>query len=150
MIHSIAFYGIACLRRASVRKGKESRVYSSVIVKEPQNIEIGKNVFVNHGCLLWAGPTSKIVLEDDVLFGPNVSLIASNHGLGREHPIRLNPWKDADIVIGKDVWLGAHCVVLAGVKVGEGAVIAAGAVVTKDVEPYSIVGGVPAARIGSR
>ncbi len=57
---------------------------------------------------------------------------------------------DADIIIEEDVWLGANCVVLAGVCVGKGAVIAAGAIVTKNVAPYTIVGGVPAREIGIR
>lgn len=54
------------------------------------------------------------------------------------------------ISIGNDVWIGAHAVVLAGVTIGQGAVIAAGAVVNRDVEPYTIVGGVPARHLGER
>ena len=56
----------------------------------------------------------------------------------------LQSWKKPLPVIGNDVWIGANCVITAGVRIGTGAVIAAGAVVTKDVEPNSIVGGVPA------
>jgi len=148
--HAVSFRLGALIRIASIRKGAGSRIYSSVIVKEPQNIIIGKNVFVNHDCLLWAGPTSRIVLGDDVLFGPRVTLVASNHGLQKDGLIRLNPWLDKDIIVENDVWLGANSVVLAGVRIGVGAVVAAGAVVTQDVAPYDIVGGVPARVIGQR
>lgn len=55
-----------------------------------------------------------------------------------------------DVIVGNDVWIGANAIILAGVKIGDGAIIAAGAVVTKDVEPYSIVGGVPAKEIRKR
>lgn len=150
LLHAGAFRMIRHARIALVKKGKGSRIYSSVFVKEARNIEIGQNVFVNHGCLLWSGPRSRILIGDDVLFGPGVSLIASNHGLEKSGLVRLNPWVDADIKIGKDVWLGANSIVLAGVEIGEGAILAAGAVVNKNVAPYSIVGGVPAKEIGKR
>ena len=57
---------------------------------------------------------------------------------------------DRPVVIGDDVWIGGNCMIMAGVTIGEGAVIAGGAVVTKDVEPYSIVGGIPARLIRYR
>lgn len=150
LIHAMGLRLIMSLRNALVERGSGSRIYSSVSIKYPRNVTIGANVFVNHDCLLWAGPTSRIVVGDDVLFGPRVTLVASNHGIQRDGLIRLNPWEDSDIVVGKDVWLGANSVVLAGVKIGDGAVIAAGAIVTKDVSPYTIVGGIPAKAFGKR
>lgn len=150
ILHHFGFLGIRWIRIACVSKGRGSRIYSDVFIKSPRNISLGENVFVNQGCLLWAGPTSKIRLADDVLFGPRVTLIASNHGLQRSGLIRENPWEDADITVERDVWLGAGSTILAGITVGEGAVVAAGAVVTKNVAPYSIVGGVPAKVIGQR
>ncbi len=76
---------------------------------------------------------------------------SSNHVTDDTHiPIRTQGSLKGDIVIGNDVWIGSNCVILMGVRVGNGAVIAAGAVVNKDVAPFDIVGGVPAKKIKSR
>jgi len=149
-MHALALRIILLLRIARVQRGKGSRIYSNVFIKYPQKINIGKNVFINYGCILWAAPNAKIIIGDDVILGPRVSIIASNHGLEKSTLIRLNKWIDKDILIGDNVWIGTNAVLLAGVKIGEGAVVAAGAVVTKDVEQFEIVGGMPAKRIGFR
>jgi maltose O-acetyltransferase len=150
LIHSVLLKGIIILRIGKVKLGEGSRIYSNVFIKYPQNILIGTNTFVNYECILWAAPNSKIIIGNDVILGPRVSIIASNHGIEINTLIRLNRWIDQDIIIGDNVWIGANVVLLAGIKIGEGAVVAAGAVVTKDVEPFEIVGGIPAKRIGSR
>ena len=113
-------------------------------MKYPENIEIGDETFVNHLCSIWAGPSSQVRIGRDVLFGPGVSVIASNHGIERGEPIRLQAWSDRDITIGDDVWIGAHSVVRAGVTIGDGCVVGAGAVVTRDLPPYTVCAGVPA------
>ena len=85
------------------------------------------------------------------MFGPHVTMITGGHRtdvIGR-YMIDITdkekrPEDDRDIVIESDVWVGANATILRGVTVGQGSVIAAGAVVTRDVPPYSIVGGVPA------
>jgi maltose O-acetyltransferase len=148
--HSIALRIIMIIRQSGIKRGRGTRVYSNVFVKDPRNIVIGKNSFINYESLLWATPHGKIFIGDDVIFGPRVSVIASNHGTQKSGLIRENPWEDADIIIGNDVWIGANAVILAGVRVANGAVIAANAVVTHDVESYQIVGGVPARILGSR
>jgi len=137
-------------RIAKVKMEKGAIIYSNVFVKYPQHIIVGRNSFINYECILWAAPSSKITIGNDVIFGPRVSVIASNHGLSKEKLIRLNEWVDKDIIIEDDVWVGANVTVLAGVKIGKGAVVAANAVVNKNVEPYTIVGGVPAKEIGIR
>lgn len=147
---SIAYFTLNSLRMAKVQRGEGTRIYYNVLIKEPQNITIGDNTFVNNGCLLWGAPEGRITIGNDVLFGPSVKLIASNHGTSREYLVRENPWHDADIIIEDDVWLGANVVVLKGVTIGKGAIIAAGAIVNKDVAPYTIVGGIPAKKLKDR
>ena len=91
------------------------------------------------------------------MFGPNVTIITGNHKtdtIGRYmSTIRdeeKTPDLDEDVIFEGDNWIGTGCIILKGVTVGEGAIISAGAVVTKNVEPYSVVGGVPAKQIKYR
>ena len=104
-----------------------------------QNITVGKNVFVNSGCCFQ--DQGGIEIGDNVLIGQQVVLATLNHDLSPKKRANMTP---APIKIGNDVWIGAHATVLAGVSVGDGAVVAAGAVVTKDVPANTVVGGVPA------
>ncbi len=85
------------------------------------------------------------------MMGPRVSLLAEQHVIDRvDIPMREQGTRRKGIIIEDDVWLGANCCVLDGVTVGRGAVVGAGAVVTKDVPPFAIVGGVPARIIRMR
>ena len=104
-----------------------------------QNITIGKNVFINSGCCFQ--DQGGIEIGNNVLIGQQVVLATLNHDLMPEKRANMSP---APIKIGNDVWIGAHATILAGVTIGNGAVIAAGAVVTKDVPENTVVGGVPA------
>jgi acetyltransferase-like isoleucine patch superfamily enzyme len=109
------------------------------------NLRFGCNVFVNHGCT--AMDFGGIDIGDDVMIGPNVHLISSGHPL--DPAIRRSQITTAPIRIGRGVWIAAGAMVLQGVTVGEDAVVAAGAVVTKDVPPRTLVAGVPAQVIRS-
>jgi acetyltransferase-like isoleucine patch superfamily enzyme len=104
------------------------------------NIRVGTNVFINHGCTL--NDIGGIDIGDDVMLGPNVSLLSSGHPL--EPSQRRRGITAAPITIGRNVWIGAGAIVLQGVTVGEDAVIAAGAVVADDVPAATVVAGVPA------
>jgi maltose O-acetyltransferase len=143
--------GGSFLRKARLKKlGKGSKVSPTVFFKYPELIEVGENSFLNHLCCIWASPGGSITIGSDVLLGPGTSIISSNHGIARADLIRNQPGRDAPIIIGDDVWLGANVVVTAGVSIGSGAVVGAGAVVTKDLPPMSISAGVPAKVIGYR
>lgn len=103
------------------------------------NIHIGEDVFINSGCKFQ--DQGGIYIGDRALIGHNVVLATLNHDLD---PAKRGDMQPAPIHIGEDAWLGAGCVVLPGVTIGAGSVVAAGAVVTKDVPPRTVVGGVPA------
>jgi len=138
-------------RRALIGlKGSKVKISPFVFIKHPRNIFIGHDVFINHNCNLWASNKSQIHIGNNVLFGPGVSVIASNHGTKLGQIIRLQDDNDMTIKIGNDVWIGANVVITAGVKIADGCVIGAGSVVTKDVSKNSIVGGVPAKLIKYR
>ena len=109
-----------------------------------ENINIGKNVFVNHACTFM--DRGGITLEDNVLIGPKVNLITTNHPL---NPSERRATISHPIVIKKGAWIGAGATVLAGVTIGENSVVAAGAVVSKNVADNTVVGGVPAKIIKS-
>lgn len=104
-----------------------------------KNITIGKDVFINSGCHFQ--DQGGITIGDGVLIGHNVVLATINHDLVPSEN-RKNHY--APIKIGSHVWIGSNATVLPGVTVGDWAVIAAGAVVTKDVPAMAVVGGVPA------
>ena len=104
-----------------------------------KNIHLGKNVFINSGCRFQ--DPGGICIGDNVLIGHNVVLATLNH---EENPQKRGNLIPAPIKIGNDVWIGSNVTVLPGVKIGDGAIIAAGAVVTRDVAKNTIVGGVPA------
>lgn len=106
------------------------------------NIHIGQDVFVNSGCKFQ--DQGGIYLGDRVLIGHNVVLATLNHDLD---PAKRADMQPSPIRVGDDAWLGSGCIVLPGVTIGEGAVVAAGAVVTKDVPARTVVGGVPTREI---
>lgn len=104
-----------------------------------RNIVFGENVFVNTNCTFM--DRGGITIESGALIGPNVNLITINHDQDpmKRHITYCNP-----IHICKNVWIGVGATVLPGVTIGEGSIIAAGAVVTTDVPPMTVVGGIPA------
>jgi len=133
----------------NVNLGLNAQIYASG--KETQSIKIGDHLSTNSNIMINADLGGMIVIGNNVLLGPNVVIRASNHTFKNpDLPIKQQGHTAGKIIIEDDVWLGANVVVVPNVIVGKGSVIAAGAVVTKDVEPYSIMGGVPARVISKR
>ena len=104
-----------------------------------KNIRVGRNVFINHACEFM--DRGGITIGDDVLIGPRVNLVTISHPLD---PATRRSTYCAPIVIKKGAWLGAAVSVMPGVTIGENAVVAANAVVTRDVTDNVVVAGVPA------
>lgn len=121
------------------RAGRQVGVRWPVAVYAPERLEVGDQVQIGEHCVLRAN--GGLTIGDRVLVAANVVITT------RAHPVvppRFGVEADAPIAIGDEVWIGAGAVVLPGVSIGEGSVVAAGAVVTADVPPGVVVGGVPA------
>jgi acetyltransferase-like isoleucine patch superfamily enzyme len=118
---------------------KSTTVFAPFYTNFGRFIQIGKNVFINHACTFL--DMGGISIEDDVLIGPKVNLITENHPLD---PSNRKALIVKPIVIKRNAWIGAAVTILPGVTIGENSIVAAGAVVSKDVPANTIAGGVPA------
>jgi len=114
-------------------------VFTPLHINYGKHTKIGKNVFINFDCVFL--DLGGITIEDDVFIAPKVSILSEGHPTSLEDRHSLVP---KAIHIKKNAWIGAGATILPGVTIGENAVVAAGAVVSSDVAPNTIVGGVPA------
>lgn len=134
-----------CLKKI----GKRCNIDYGVYMRYMKHIEIGNDVWINRNSQLHAShnhKSVKISIGNHVAIGPNVIFFAAGHDTST-----LNLENTAgDIIVSDNVWICGRSVILQGVTIGEGAVVAAGSVVTKNVEPYTIVGGIPAVKIKDR
>jgi acetyltransferase-like isoleucine patch superfamily enzyme len=117
-------------------------VFTPLYINYGKNTKIGKNVFINFDCVFL--DLGGITIEDSVLIAPKVSLLSEGHPISPDDRQSLVP---GHIRIRKNAWIGAGATVLAGITIGENAVVAAGAVVSKDVPANTVVGGIPARHI---
>lgn len=121
-----------------------------------ENVDVGDDVSIGPDCV-FLSTRARVRIGDHVMFGPGVMVITGSHRtdiVGR-HMTSITdaeklPENDQDVVFEGDNWIGARAIILKGVTVGHGAIVAAGAVVTHDVRPFTIAGGVPARTIGLR
>jgi len=127
-----------------VVSGEATSIHRHCRFYRPGGVSIGAHSVINRGVLLDG--------RSGLQIGDNVSISEGSQLLTLEHDPNSPSfaWRGAPVVIANRVFLGARAIVLPGITIGEGAVVAAGAVVTHDVEPYTIVGGVPARPIGQR
>lgn len=144
---------------------------NALLLRYPKNISLGDHVIVKRGCQIcpcqssatiridsrttigsytFIYASSEINIGQDCMIGPFVYIVDSDHGIRRGELMNLQPNQCKTIFIGNDVWLGAHSVILKGVQIEDGAVIAAGSVVRENVPSNAIVGGVPAKILGER
>lgn len=106
-------------------------------------INIGNNVFFNHNCSITA--LNEITIGDNCNFANNLVIVDHNHKIGEKGVIE--GFESAPVKIGSNVWCGANVTILQGVEIGDGSVVAAGAVVTKNIPSYELWGGVPAKKM---
>lgn len=128
--------------RATILMGQH--VQMAGVRSSGRKVSIGKGSVINHGCLLYT--TGGLVIGDNVSISAGAWLVTGTHDMNDLH----FPDKYLPINIGNYAWIGVRATILAGVTIGEGAVIMAGAVVTRDVPPYTVVGGVPARIVRQR
>lgn len=161
----------ALLRTRGARVGGKLRIGARVRIDRPWCVRIGTRADIEHdvflkcvddaasltlGDFVFIGTASEIDTAHSVTVGahtliaPGVFITDHTHNFARGIRLAAQGSRSAPVVIGEDVWLGARSVVLPGVTIGDGAIVGAGAVVTKDVPPNAIVGGVPARIIGER
>ena len=128
----------------SIKVGEDSKFSKGFICDAyGGKVNIGKNVFFGPYCVLYGH--GNITIGDDCLIAMGCKIVAANHTVpGPGQLINKQPDKPSPIIIGKDVWLGANVIILAGVNIGDGSVIAAGSVVNNDIPAFSYAAGVPA------
>lgn len=113
-------------------------------------LKLADNVAVSP-CAHLGADSGYIEIGAQTAIGPGTIIRAANHNFYRQDiPIMSQGHSEGSVIIGDDVWIGANCVITPDVRVGRGAIVGAGAVVTRNVAPFSIVGGVPAREIGLR
>jgi maltose O-acetyltransferase len=127
---------------------KNSKFEYGVYISDARNLKIGKHVRINENVFL----QGRISIGDYVMIAPNVAIYSKTHNYHDINtPMVLSGESETrTVTIDNDVWIGINAVVLPGVTVGKGSIIGANSVVTKNVEPYSIMGGVPARLIRKR
>ena len=148
---------INCLSQQGIKLGNRVTIGKYAIIR-PSNIyggPIGEGLTMgdnsNIGPYNYIGCSGKITIGNNVMLAPRVSIYAENHVF--DHPeilIRDQGVEKKEVIIEDDCWIAANSILLAGVTIGKGSVVAAGSVVTENVPPYSVVAGVPAKWIKSR
>jgi maltose O-acetyltransferase len=130
--------------------GANLRVAQGVRINNPGLVSTGDNCYLGDGVQIYAW-NEHVSLGNNVLVAAGARMITRKHGFAdMEQPMSEQGYTNAPIVVEDDVWIGFQAVILPGVTLGRGSIVGATAVVTRDVEPYSIVGGVPARLIRKR
>ena len=144
------------MKRGFNKCGDKVKIGAGCEIKPLSNISLGSYVEIGPRALFWS-THARIIIGSHVIFGPQVTIITGDHAtnyVGKyimdvgdtEKPLEC----DANVIIDDDVWIGCNVTILKGVHIHTGAIIAAGSVVTKDVDSYCIYGGVPAKKIKDR
>lgn len=132
-------------------RGHNVRISPTASFANGQNIVLGDRARVGANSSLWAGPgKARIVLGEDALLAPGVMITAANYRFNDGSPVNDQAMDEADVIVGRDVWLGYGVVVLPGVTIGDYAIVAAGSIVRRDIPKNAIVAGNPAKVVSYR
>ena len=126
----------------------ETEIQENIYFSGPGKVEIGINCQINENVFIQGA-----VVGDHVMIAPNVAILCNIKDISRtDIPMNMQGWKvkGEKVIIENDVWIGRNAIIMPGVRIAKGSVVGAGSVVTHDVPPYSIVGGVPARIISNR
>lgn len=138
-----------CPRDSKITFGNDILICREAMIQG--NVTIGNNCSIQTHSLIVGYKEFGVEIGNNVRIAPFVTMISANHNFDRvDIPIYCQGVSAKKIVIEDDCWIASRVNIMAGVTIGKGSVIAAGAVITKDVEPYSVMGGVPANIIKSR
>lgn len=134
--------------------GKKVRFFPLQSDIQYWNIIVGNDVYIGPRALFMA-TEKRIIIGNKVLFGPSVTISTGDHNYSEIGKFIIEnrnkrPEDDLEVIIEDDVWVGANCTILKGVRIGRGSIVAAGALVVKNIPPYTIYGGVPAKLIKAR
>lgn len=138
------------LKKYLGRYGENNFISSPFSFICPENIFIGNNINIAKDCHIQAMPNSKVIIEDGCQISPATIITAVSHGIEEKISMADRHIYGKDVIIKKGAWLTSNSKVLPGVTINEGAIIGAGAVVTKDIPPHAIAVGIPAKVIGYR
>ena len=136
-----------------IGQGTEIQRLCRICIGEDGSLEprltIGCRVFIGQGTHL--SVMRAMTIGNNTIIGSNSYLLTNNHRFeSRDIPIRDQGYECKPLVVGEDVWIGANCVIMPGIEIGQGAIIGAGSVLTKSVGSYEIWAGIPARKIGNR
>jgi acetyltransferase-like isoleucine patch superfamily enzyme len=146
------FFGYDGITHSGATVGAGASISPTVSIRNGERVTIGAGAHIGQWNYLWAGnSTGRIDIGDHALLGPNVYITASDYDFDADDgPVMDLPKREANVRIGANTWLGVNVVVVAGVTIGDRAIVAAGAVVTRDVPPGAVVAGVPARVVRQR
>lgn len=155
MLKVVNYYNyshVTPMRELSRHIGPGAEIAPNVSIANPENIVAGRVLHLGAGSFVWAGPSlrGRVVIGDDVTLGPRAMVTAANYRFNDGQPVRANAMDEKEIVIGDDVWIGAYAIVLPGARIGRGAIIGAGSVVTGTIPDWAIAVGSPARVVGQR
>ncbi|WP_051827327.1 acyltransferase [Metabacillus indicus] len=136
------------INKAVINRG--GRLNFECRVANPQNVSIGKGTYINGG-YIFASPNANIIIGENCLISYNVHMRTDTHiYIEKDKPINIQGHIEKDIVIEDDVWIGYGAQIMQGITLKKGSVVGAGAIVTKDTQPYGIYAGIPAKKIKER
>jgi maltose O-acetyltransferase len=138
--------GLEAKRMASCGPGLVVKAYA--MIDAPERIRAGAGLNIGEYAFLSA--VGGIEFGNNVMIGHGASILTADHGLGAATPMAEQALRVAPVTVGNDVWIASGARILAGVRIGDGAVVAANAVVVSDVAPGAVVGGIPARPISRR